>query len=121
MENLNQLSCAMRQLCYQELPAAYFPRVLIPFISLSLMLSVFAPSIRSPPFLSDSRASGFVPLLWCSQSIILSGVQCEDVTLIFTLHDVFLSMSGKPNKYRPFFYPTQSLSGEIVKPLCHSH
>lgn len=119
MENLNQLSCAMRQLCYQELPAAYFPWVLIPFISLSCSLFLLHP-FAPPPFLSDSRARGFVPLLRCSQSIILSAVRREDVRLIFTLHDVFLSVSGKPNKYRLFFFssfsPTQSLSGEIVKP-----
>lgn len=32
MENLNQLSWAEGQLCYQALPAAYFPWVLIPLV-----------------------------------------------------------------------------------------
>lgn len=61
MENLNQLSCAMRQLCYQELPAAYFPWVLMPFISLSC--SVFDLSICSPTlslWLQSQRICPFI-------------------------------------------------------------
>lgn len=120
----------MRQLCYQELPAAYFPRVLIPFISLSLSHALCFCSIHSLPTLSlwlqSQRICPFIVVqsvhhfkwrsvrrrhtyfytTWCLSLRVWQAKQIQ----------AFLLSNPKPLRWN-----SQTVTVCVKQPLCHSH